>query len=278
MPAKGGHQSEEAKEAIRAFHKGREFSPEHRARLSASLRDKKRAPRSEETKRKIRESNLGQKRTPEQIERNRLSHLGQPSARKGAVLSEETKQKIRDARAIQGNPKFNLRGITQAHVDEATANGLRWCAGQCKAFLPRARFNKGGDTKRTVCMECSLASNRDQVYKRFGVTEEWYVAQFAAQGGRCALCSATATLDSPLPASNGRIWKYLAIDHDHETGKVRGLLCGKCNLCLHRVEYVRGWAKSAVEYLQLHGSVVGKDIPTRKSANAPEPQSTVVRL
>jgi hypothetical protein len=277
MPAKGGHQSEEAKEAIRAYHKGREFSPEHRARLSASLRGKKRAPRSEETKRKIKEACSGQKRTPEQIEKNRVSHLGQPSARKGVVLSEETKQKIRDARVIQGNPKFNLRGITQAQVDEATANGLRWCAGQCKAFIPRERFYKNGETKRTVCSSCGLSCNRTMgrsgVYKKYGVTEEWYQVTLSSQNGQCALCPAVVPpVDMAAPSGKGK-HHYLSIDHDHETGKARALLCSRCNLALHRVEYVDGWAQRAVEYLKKHGSQIGKE---RK--RSPEPQSTVVRL
>jgi hypothetical protein len=51
----------------------------------------------------------------------------------------------------------------------------------------------------------------------------WYEAQLARQDGHCAICPNT-------PKS-----RRLHIDHDHKTGKVRGLLCFPCNrLLLHR--------------------------------------------
>lgn len=276
MPAKGGRQSPEAREAIRAAHKGRERTPEHRANLTASLRGRKMPPRSEETKRKIKEALIGRKRTPEQVERNRISHLGQPSARKGVVLSDETKEKIRQARAIQGNPKMNLRGITQAQMDEATSNGMRWCAGQCKAFIPIDRFYNGGDTKRTVCSECGIGVNRNQAYKKYGVSAEWYEQTLAAQGGKCALCPAEFGVQRSSGGWDRRKKGRLAIDHDHDLGHARGLLCGRCNLALHRVEYVKGWAQRAVEYLRYHGSESGKDLAIINADDVPDPYLSVV--
>lgn len=279
MPAKGNHQPEEAKEKIRAFHKGREKTPEHRANLAASLRGKKRAPRSEETKAKIRDAIRGQKRSPEQIEKNRIAHLGQPSWNKGLPYGEQTRQKIRDARAKQIHPRFSVRGITQSDIDAATAGGLRWCAGKCKEFIPLDRFYKNGATKRTVCSACGLSVNRLQgrgsVYKKYGVTEEWYNETLAKQGGHCALCTAKAVPIVMSDASDRNRKRYLSIDHDHETGKARGLLCGKCNICLHRVEYVKEWARKAVKYLLDHGSEVGKGIPLIVNAGAKAPDGIV---
>jgi hypothetical protein len=54
---------------------------------------------------------------------------------------------------------------------------------------------------------------------QYGLTPEQYDEIFARQGGRCAICGTT---------ENGKR-KYLSVDHDHETGQVRGLLCGRCN-------------------------------------------------
>lgn len=45
------------------------------------------------------------------------------------------------------------------------------------------------------------------------------VMQYARQGGRCAICG----------RSEGDLERSLHIDHDHETGEFRGLLCGSCN-------------------------------------------------
>lgn len=53
--------------------------------------------------------------------------------------------------------------------------------------------------------------------EEFGMSTEDYWEMFDRQGGRCAICRAVPD------------WKRLAVDHDHETGEVRGLLCNSCN-------------------------------------------------
>ena len=67
----------------------------------------------------------------------------------------------------------------------------------------------------------------------FGLTpEEWEIAN-AYQNGVCWLCS--------RPQKSG---KRLAVDHDHRTGKCRGLLDSQCNRLLGRVE--RLWNMEAL--------------------------------
>lgn len=52
----------------------------------------------------------------------------------------------------------------------------------------------------------------------YGITGEQYWALYQFQNGRCWICQ----------RATGKT-KRLAVDHDHETGEVRGLLCGRCN-------------------------------------------------
>lgn len=61
--------------------------------------------------------------------------------------------------------------------------------------------------------------------KNYGLTVEEYNAMLRRQGGVCAVCG------KDEPAEHGRTGKQfrLAVDHCHETGAVRGLLCQKCN-------------------------------------------------
>lgn len=52
----------------------------------------------------------------------------------------------------------------------------------------------------------------------YGIGEGDYDRMYAAQGGKCAICQ----------RGKGKS-KRLSVDHDHKTGKVRGLLCAACN-------------------------------------------------
>ena len=85
------------------------------------------------------------------------------------------------------------------------------------------------------------ASNRKYHLKKwFGVTTEWYDAKLCEQNGGCAICG--------KPEAESR-WRRLAIDHDHNTGEVRGLLCFVCNTKLGVLEDVAFKAK-AKQYLK----------------------------
>jgi hypothetical protein len=73
------------------------------------------------------------------------------------------------------------------------------------------------------------ANNHDRmVVKVYGLLPGEYERMYEEQGGVCFICR----------RANGRT-KRLAVDHDHDTGLVRGLLCGPCNKF---VGYVRNSA------------------------------------
>jgi len=61
--------------------------------------------------------------------------------------------------------------------------------------------------------------------RRYGLAVEDYDAMVEAQGGVCLLCK--------HPQKDGR---RLAVDHCHDSGRVRGLLCNACNVLLHKIE------------------------------------------
>lgn len=62
---------------------------------------------------------------------------------------------------------------------------------------------------------------RRSLLSKYGVTPERYVEMHAEQRGACAIC-----------ADNDASGRWLAVDHDHDTGAVRGLLCSACNTSL----------------------------------------------
>lgn len=71
---------------------------------------------------------------------------------------------------------------------------------------------------RTAKKRAKLNAHARMVEKTYGITGEQYWALYEAQGGRCAICA----------WASGKT-KRLAVDHDHQTGLVNGLLCGRCN-------------------------------------------------
>lgn len=101
---------------------------------------------------------------------------------------------------------------TKAIVSQSPA-GTSWCAG-CQSFRDLLDFGSGA----TKCRACTSAkAHAAMVAKTYGITSDDYDTLLDRQGGKCAICRAR-------PKS-----KRLAVDHDHKTGAVRGLLCGRCN-------------------------------------------------
>jgi len=78
---------------------------------------------------------------------------------------------------------------------------------------------------------------------RYGIGEVEWRRMFDAQLGRCVIC------DSDDPKGNHGVFH---VDHCHETGKVRGLLCDTCNRGLGMFYDNTNILKSAIEYLEKH--------------------------
>ena len=81
---------------------------------------------------------------------------------------------------------------------------------------------------------------------RRGITPDVYRSMFEAQNGVCAICGKPETRTFKGEP------KRLAIDHDHETGKVRALLCGHCNTAIGLLQDDTSVMQSAITYLTKH--------------------------
>lgn len=69
--------------------------------------------------------------------------------------------------------------------------------------------------------ELAERTRRYNLKSTYGITPEQYDEMLASQNGVCAICQGPPALSN----NSGRFH----VDHDHETGRVRGLLCGHCN-------------------------------------------------
>jgi len=83
---------------------------------------------------------------------------------------------------------------------------------------------------------------RHRLY-RFGITTEQYYQILADQDNRCTICDVVF-------ADGGRLHNSPVVDHDHETGRFRGIICHRCNVVLkyyHTVQYFR----RVIDYLEV---------------------------
>jgi hypothetical protein len=82
--------------------------------------------------------------------------------------------------------------------------------------------------------------------KKYGVTVEWWTVQLAKQNNVCALCLKPEISEH----CKGGTVRSLAIDHHHENGTARGLLCSACNQAVGKIEASPGWLERATKYLK----------------------------
>lgn len=137
-----------------------------------------------------------------------------------------------------------------------TENSLEKACTKCKIVKPLTGFNKKKSAKsghRSQCRGCqnvqSLEYTRTTfLWQKYGMTPEDYEILRDKQKGVCAICKL-------LPGN-----KRLHVDHCHETGRVRGLLCSGCNTGLGSLGDSADNLLSAIAYL---AAVEGEPRPMR---------------
>ena len=111
--------------------------------------------------------------------------------------------------------------------------GFRWCHG-CNSRLPKIWF------RGSLCRTCKPKHTRARnLQAKFGITTAEYDALLKHQNGRCFICH------------NEPKKQPFAVDHDHRTGLIRGLLCMWCNhKLLGGAREKVSLLKRAIEYLE----------------------------
>jgi len=150
-----------------------------------------------------------------------------------------------------------LQRCTRCGEEKAATDFHRRENGQLKSWC-RQCWNAWRQQYRKAHPEAtSLAYRRDNVARK-GLTEEQFVETYELQEGRCAICRDPIRL---YREGNGRGGKgAAAVDHDHQTGKFRALLCGKCNTGLGLFNEDPELLLVAAAYLVVHNESVPNEI------------------
>lgn len=154
--------------------------------------------------------------------------------KKDPVKWSNRKVKSRDTarKWAAANPErvaHNQKKWARENPDKAQEKVRRWEAKHPEAAAALAKRRKrnfpGPEMdKFRADRKAYRDTNPDKTHaskiRRYGITGQQYVEMLEAQGGGCAICKAT---------ESNRSSRRLSVDHDHLTGKVRGLLCSRCN-------------------------------------------------
>lgn len=111
---------------------------------------------------------------------------------------------------------------------------------ECIKAARRAKYAECSSTRHRIKFR-----NRVVLLRKYGLTLEQFTRMIDDQEGRCAVCF--VALDFMAPAKDN---SSACVDHCHTTGKVRGLLCKRCNLGLGFAQDNPTILRNMAEYLE----------------------------
>lgn len=169
------------------------------------------------------------------------------------------KAEIRKEKAIASGRKPRRTFYERSKDIES---GKQWCP-SCNTLLELGKFVKLHEGTAVYCLLC--ANNRSKLRtkeeraeyyskrktivrnsilkSKFGINKEQYREILVRQRNKCAICG-------KVNQENSIDGKSFAVDHDHKTGKIRGLLCTRCNPGLGFFNDDTKLLRKAINYLK----------------------------
>ena len=138
--------------------------------------------------------------------------IGKNKRRYGLFYCEYCEREV-ERRIDTGNVSKSCGCLTKRR-DFSTFE--EWTCTECNIKKPLTEYYKN---KTGFRRSCKLCVRDKQLYNKYGVTLKWYTKKLDVQKGVCDICKKVSD-------------KTLCVDHDHDTNKVRGLLCSNCNTAL----------------------------------------------
>lgn len=157
-----------------------------------------------------------------------------------SMWRNKNREKVREKnrRWKTNNPEKVVQGTKLYYLQNSKAINERVKEYNQKNYPQKLERDKRRDAKYP---EKTIRRRRNSHLKgKFGITIEQYEQMLEGQGGVCDICK----------EDNGG--RNFSVDHDHNTGKVRGLLCDHCNTGIGRLKENIETMESAILYLRKH--------------------------
>ncbi len=138
-----------------------------------------------------------------------------------SIIAEQSKKNIGRSPPNKGKGKYTFSYLNITNPKEYDRQ--------------RHLFNK--EHMKKIREERHLEIKEYRLKNLYGISLEEFRDMEIQSNGRCAICGNNYTAKGPI------------IDHNHETGKIRGLLCVKCNVMLGLVGENIETLKKAIDYL-----------------------------
>lgn len=111
------------------------------------------------------------------------------------------------------------RRARAANIEKYRKRDREWRASHPETTLAyKTSTSKSGKTPSEKISQMAMSGRQTRLRQLYGMTLEDYDRMFVAQNGVCRICRKSCV-----------VHRHLCVDHDHATGKVRGLLCTRCN-------------------------------------------------
>ena len=130
----------------------------------------------------------------------------------------DSKHSVKSGKPYKGNPEPRQRNRREG-VETGHGTTLISCS-VCGEEKPPEKYyvkDRGTGRRDTTCKACRIVQHRE---KNLGVSNGDYWRMYKTQEGRCGICQRRIY---------SKRYKAFCVDHNHDTGEIRGLLCHNCN-------------------------------------------------
>lgn len=117
----------------------------------------------------------------------------------------------------------------------------------CKNQVYQLWRNANKERHKNTQLRYEVKNPHRHLMSKFGVSPDIKMEMLSDQGGKCAACGSASHNSKNKKASSDGGW---CIDHDHETGKIRGVLCWPCNVTLGHAKECPDRLRGLVEYIE----------------------------